>query len=192
MRKLKQYKTSVNIKIQNLSDEQKYIRKDVIIEQGESKCCKRCSEIKLVVNFRIRKTKHNDRYIDATCKDCHARTRGVKEIGKLRFSKHILNNGFRRCVACKEIKTFLDFSKNIKRAGGINYTCKDCSYTKNVTIKSNIKGVTKRQQGKYIYWKASVWFNNKHYFAGYFPFTKEGKLEAKKAYIELKSKLNNG
>lgn len=190
MRKFKQYKTSVNLNIDRLSDEQKEIRKDIIKVNGDFKCCKTCSEIKLINNFRVRKTKHNDNYVDATCKDCHARVRGTKEIGKLHFSKHILNKGFRKCCECKEIKVLSEYSNNAKRLIKKNYICRGCAYTKNVTIKSNIKGVTKRQQGRYIYWKSSVWHNGKHNLAGLFPFTKEGKIMAKKAYDELKLKLS--
>jgi len=130
--KVTQYQTSINLDFSKLSKEQIKIRAKSIYEQGEKKRCKKCLKIKLFKEFRLRSSRRGVKgiFYDASCKDCHARTRGTNEIGKLKFAKEIFKKGFRRCGKCKDIKPLIEFYMNKAQHSGINHTCKKCNYTK--------------------------------------------------------------
>ena len=127
--KIKQYQTSINIDEENLSAEQKRIRQgNYINSKIQNKECPCCFKVKPLDEFRIRKTRRGvkGKWVDRKCKDCHARVRGTKEIGKGHFAKHILSKGFRRCVTCKDIKPLSEFYKNKAHNNGIDHRCKAC------------------------------------------------------------------
>jgi hypothetical protein len=126
--KIKQYQTSVNLDLSQLSIEQIKIRALAIEETGEKKVCKFCSKNKLLSDYRLRTIRRGVKgiYYDATCKDCHARTRGTKTIGKLSFAKDLFKKGFRRCTTCKQIKPLTEYYKNKASHSGISNSCKNC------------------------------------------------------------------
>lgn len=126
--KLKQYQTSVETDYSKLSREQIKIRALAIEEEGNKKRCKRCAIEKLLSEFRCHTQRRGKKGLwwDATCKDCHARVRGTKEIGKLKFAKELFNKGFRRCVECKQIKPLTCYWPNKAVHLGISHQCKDC------------------------------------------------------------------
>ena len=93
--KIKQYQTSINLDFSKLSREQIKIKALAIEETGEKKVCKTCSKNKLLSDYRLRTLRRGVKgiYYDATCKYCHARTRGTKTIGKLHFAKYLFKKG---------------------------------------------------------------------------------------------------
>jgi len=138
--KVKQYQTSVTLDKENLTDEQKRIRQGNYINSKLTiKLCPCCMKDKILPEFRIRKTRRGvkGKWVDRKCKDCHARTRGTKEIGKLHFAKHILNKGFRRCTVCKDIKPLSEFYKNKAHNNGIDHTCMMCDKKRKENNKTN-------------------------------------------------------
>ncbi len=83
---------------------------------------------KLLSDYRLRTIRNGVKgiYYDASCKDCHARTRGTKEIGKLSYAKELFNKGYRRCTTCKETKLLTEYYKNRASPTKISNTCKIC------------------------------------------------------------------
>ena len=126
--KITQHQTSINIDLSKLSKEQIIIRAKEIEKEGKKKRCKRCLKEKLFNGYRLRTERRGVKgiYYDATCKDCHARTRGTKTIGKLSFAKDLFKKGFRRCTTCKEIKPLTKYYKNKASYSGISNSCKKC------------------------------------------------------------------
>ncbi len=126
--KIKQHQTSIDLDFSKLSIDQIKIRALAIEDSGERKICKTCLKSKLLSGYRLRTTRRGVKgiYYDATCKDCHARTRGTKTIGKLSFAKELFNKGFRKCTTCKEIKPLTKYYKNKASSTGINNSCKIC------------------------------------------------------------------
>lgn len=119
-----------NKDIIDLSEEQKFIRlNQKKVDHKETKVCKKCTKELPIEEFY--KTKKNSDKRRSSCKDCNLKQAGVIEIGKIRFSKKILQKGFRICTCCKNIKPILDFTKNKNRI-----ICKDC---RNTSFKNYIK-----------------------------------------------------
>ena len=129
--KITRHQTSINIDLSTLSKEQLFLRSKEIENQGKKKMCKTCLKNKLFNTFRLRLTRRGVKgiFYDATCKDCHARKRGTKEIGKLKYAKELFNKGFRRCTTCKETKPLTEYFLNKASHSGIMNTCKVCSNT---------------------------------------------------------------
>ena len=178
---LKQLSTSINIDESLLSKDQINLRlnaRNKPIE--EEKLCKTCGLIKDVKDsFRVRLIKNSYYRVNATCKDCTARKRGVKEIGKLKFGKVLLDKGLRKCTKCRDIKPLNDFGNNKKLSGGKQFFCLDCTrIDKDRTVKSGFKYITSITKKTGSYWKLDVWNNNKHNFIGVFEFNKKGLKEA--------------
>jgi hypothetical protein len=130
-----------NKDITNLSEEQEHIRKDKKkFIYKDNITCKRCGKLMPIQEFYV-KDKINGRR-SKTCRDCHMKAMGVVEIGKLRFSKKILDKGFRKCSICKDIKPIIQYPKAEKVFGGHSNTCKDCSYQlSQIFIKSQRKTI---------------------------------------------------
>lgn len=126
--KIKQYQTSINLDFSKLSKEQIKIRALAAEKPGEKKICKKCLKNKLLSDYRLRTIRNGVKgiYYDASCKDCHARTRGTKEIGKLSYAKELFNKGYRRCTTCKETKLLTEYYKNRASSTKISNTCKIC------------------------------------------------------------------
>ena len=127
--KITQHQTSIDIDFSTLSKEQIIIRAKEIEKEGEKKRCKRCTKVKLLCKFRLRTELRGVKciYYTPTCKDCNARVRGTKEIGKLSYAKTLFNKGFRRCTTCKETKPLSEYYKNKASHTKISNSCKDCS-----------------------------------------------------------------
>jgi hypothetical protein len=127
--KITRHQTSINIDLSTLSKEQLVLRSKEIEEQGEKKICKTCLKNKLFGKYRLRLARRGVKgiFYDATCKDCHARKRGTKEIGKLKYAKELFNKGFRKCTACKNTKPLTEYYLNKASHTGIMNDCKDCS-----------------------------------------------------------------
>jgi hypothetical protein len=124
-----QYQTSINIDLSKLSKEQILIRAKEIETEGEKKRCKKCLKEKMLNGYRLRVERRGVKgiYYDATCKDCHARVRGTKEIGKLSYAKKLFDKGFRRCTTCKDTKPIAEYYANKSSHTKISNTCKICS-----------------------------------------------------------------
>ena len=124
-----QHQTSIDIDLSKLSKEQIIIRAKEIEKKGEKKRCKRCLKEKLFNGYRLRAERRGVKgiYYDVTCKDCHARTRGTKEIGKLSYAKTLFNKGFRRCTTCKDTKPLTEYYQNNASHTKISNTCKICA-----------------------------------------------------------------
>tara|TARA_R110000850_G_scaffold223508_1_gene349168 strand:- start:209 stop:661 length:453 start_codon:yes stop_codon:yes gene_type:complete len=129
--KITKYQTSVNIDLSTLSKDQLVLRSKEIEEQGKKKICKTCLKNKLFDKYRLRLTRRGVTgvFYDATCKDCYARKRGTKEIGKLKYAKELFNKGLRRCTTCKDTKLLSEYFLNKASHSGIMNSCKDCSKT---------------------------------------------------------------
>jgi hypothetical protein len=116
-----------NKDITNLSDEQKLIRKNQkkYIYKDKYTCIK-CGKQMPIQEFYVADKNSGRR--KTGCRDCQMKADGVVEIGKVRFSRKILNKGFRRCSVCKDIKPITFYSKSKKIIGGHVHNCNDCSY----------------------------------------------------------------
>lgn len=93
---------------------------------GKKIRCKKCGKEHSVVEYWLKDKKTGRR--DSTCRDCRMKLAGVIEIGKSRFAMKLFGKGFRRCTACKTILPLTDFSRLRGAFGGINNTCKSCSF----------------------------------------------------------------
>lgn len=121
-----------NKDINNLSDEQKDIRKNQRIYIYKDKfTCIKCLKEMPIQEFYVADKKTGRR--KRSCRDCQMKDANIVEIGKVRFSKKILDKGFRRCCTCKNIKPLNEFQTNENTFGGHTHTCKDCNY--NLTSK---------------------------------------------------------
>ena len=116
-----------NKDIINLSDEQKDIRKNQkkFIYKDKFTCIK-CLKEMPIKEFYVADKKTGRR--KRSCRDCQMKDANIVEIGKVRFSKKILDKGFRRCCTCKNIKPINEYQTNEKTFGGHTHTCKDCNY----------------------------------------------------------------
>lgn len=114
-----------NKDIENLSDEQKYLRANqkIFIYQ-DRKVCNKCNKEMPINEFYIVDKKTQRR--KNGCRDCQIKQSGVLEVGKLRYSKKIFNKGFRRCSVCKKTKPLDKYSKCISSFGGYSNNCYQC------------------------------------------------------------------
>lgn len=137
MRKIKQYQTSIHLEENLLSVEQKGLREDIENEVSENKKCNTCLIDKPLLNFRLRTIRRGVKglFYDAKCKDCYARVRGTKEIGKLKFAKVLFNKNFRACTFCKKIQPLSEYYTNKAAHNGIDYRCKNCTSQRKKNIK---------------------------------------------------------
>ncbi|TXD47351.1 hypothetical protein [Polaribacter sp. IC073] len=174
---LKQLSTSINIDESLLSKDQVNLRLNARKKPiEEEKLCKTCGLIKDVKDdFRVRLIKNSYYRVNATCRDCTARKRGVKEIGKLKFGKVLLDKGLRKCTTCQDIKPLNEFGNSEKLSGSKQFSCLDCNrIDKDRTKKSGFKYITSITKKIGSYWKVDVWHNNKHNFVGVFEFNEKG------------------
>lgn len=123
-----QHQTSIDIDLSKLSKEQIIIRAKEIEKEGEKKRCTTCFKTKLLGLFRLRTEMRGIKciYYHARCKDCDARKRGTKEVGKLLYAKTLFDKGFRRCTTCKETKPLTEYYVNKASHTKISNTCKNC------------------------------------------------------------------
>ena len=126
--KITQHQTSVDIDLSKLSKEQIIIRAKEIEKTGEKKRCNTCMKEKLLSLFRLRTSLRGVKciYYTPKCKDCNARVRGTKEIGKLLHAKTLFDKGFRRCVTCKDTKPLTEYYTNKSVSTGYSNECKPC------------------------------------------------------------------
>ena len=108
--------------------------------------CDKCEKIKpaksFPVNTHTSKYNHTYSYYKHTCRDCIAEAKGIKEIGKLKFTNDLLLSGKRRCSDCKDIKELSEFPLNKNAHGGYAGVCKECARIRNLKYvdsrKSNV------------------------------------------------------
>ena len=97
--------------------------------------CNKCKTIKPAESFPINthtsKYNHTYSYHKHTCRDCIAESKGIKEIGKLKFINDLFLEGKRRCSDCKEIKVLSEFPLNKNASGGYAGVCKSCATIRN-------------------------------------------------------------
>jgi hypothetical protein len=109
-----------------LSEEQKLIRKNAKkYYYGEEMTCNKCHKVQSINEFYIRNKLTGRRRL--SCRDCQMKSIGVLDIGAVRFSKKILEKGFRRCSVCKDIKPITEYAKDKKRYAGYTNNCKSCN-----------------------------------------------------------------
>ena len=98
--------------------------------------CDKCKKMKpaksFPVNTHTSKYNHTYSYYKHTCRDCLAEAKGIKEIGKLKFTNDLLLSGKRRCSDCKDIKELSEFPLNKNAHGGYAGVCKSCASIRNI------------------------------------------------------------
>lgn len=113
-----------NKEINNLSTQQLVIRAKKKYEYGEEKACNCCGKDQPIAEFYI-KDKATGRRANK-CRDCQMKDEDVVEIGKYRFSKKIMDKGFRRCSVCKDTKPITSFYKSKHQYKGYSNICYCC------------------------------------------------------------------
>lgn len=123
---IEQYPKFKEVYKDKLNEYQIYIRDNQKkYKYGKTKTCTKCNKKLGIKEFYVRDKVTGRR--NGYCRDCQMRMADVIEIGKIRFAKHILKKGFRRCSVCKDIKPLSDYTKNISVFGGHSNNCYECS-----------------------------------------------------------------
>lgn len=134
---IEQFPKNKNDSDRTLSDEQKYIRINTKrYYYGKEITCNKCLKIQPIQEFYI--TNKNTGRRKKSCRDCQMKEANVIEIGKSRFSKKILDKGFRRCSVCKEIQPLTEYAYDKTKFGGHTSNCKKCNAS--AVSKLQIKG----------------------------------------------------
>ena len=123
---IEQFPKNKNDSSRDLSEDQKKIRNNAKkYYYGEEITCNKCHKAQHIQEFYI--TNKNTGRRKKSCRDCQMKEAEVVEIGKSRFSKKILDKGFRRCSVCKEIKPLTEYAYAKTKFGGHTSNCKKCN-----------------------------------------------------------------
>lgn len=84
--------------------------------------CKGCKETKELIHFQYRKDTNSYR---GFCRSCdRGSTFSLKE--KTLKIDQLLNDGFIKCIGCKEVKSITDYFSDASRKRGFSQRCKAC------------------------------------------------------------------
>ena len=119
----------------------------------ETKVCTKCAIKKEINNFRLRKDNRcNLIYRNSICKECekqYKKEHKKKKERKLTENQKLINQGYKKCSTCKEIKTLDNFYYRKKREC-YESSCKKCLYKKQMEyIKNNREKVNKATNNYY-------------------------------------------
>jgi hypothetical protein len=101
----------------------KWIKENGIFENGElvAKPCAKCGEILSVDNFLIRNGTHT-----AQCIICNQLNKGIKNPGRNKLNKKLLEQNNYHCSVCDTTKPLDEFHNNKSTPHGKEYLCKIC------------------------------------------------------------------
>ena len=88
----------------------------------QTKKCNACLQIKPVSEFH-RHCHMKDGY-RSRCKACDGYGKRLKEIA---LQKNLVENGFKKCIQCHEIKATTEFNKNSNHSNGFSSMCRECN-----------------------------------------------------------------